>query len=119
MVIFSSPYLLMDDEALAQALRKLLMIPDVRRIIQEEMRAGFAELQSTIARCNSHSDVDCWLDARAAAKYMCVSKTSFDKYRYETMPKLAGYRLDGKVLYKKSDIDSFVRLYALKSTGRA
>ena len=107
-----------ENEAIAQILGTLLKISDVRGIIQEQMRAGFAELQSAIAR--SHGpDPDCWLDANAAAKYMCMSKSSFDKYRYETSPKLTGYRLDGKVLYKKADIDRFIKLYAVKSNGLA
>lgn len=62
---------------------------------------------------------DGWLDAKAAAKYLGHSSGSFDKYRYKTNPKLKGYRLDGKTLYKRSDLDSFVRLYELKSAGVA
>jgi hypothetical protein len=107
-----------EDEARAQILGTLLKISDVREIIQQQIQAGFAQLESVIARTNS-PDPDCWLDANAAAKYMCVSKSSFDKYRYDTSPKLTGYRLDGKVLYKKTDIDRFIKLYAVKSNGLA
>ena len=107
-----------ENEAIAQILGTLLKISDVREIIQQQIQAGFAQLQSAIARNNS-PDPDCWLDATAAAKYMCISKSSFDKYRYQTTPKLSGYRLDGKVLYRKADIDRFIKLYAIKSNGLA
>ena len=58
---------------------------------------------------------DGWLDAKSAAKYMDVSASTFDKYRYKTTPTLKGFNLEGKTLYKKADIDSFVRLYAIKN----
>ena len=58
-----------------------------------------------------------WLDAKAGAKYMCISPCTFDKYRYRTDPKLKGYNLDGKTLYKKSDLDMFIMLYAAQSGG--
>ena len=60
---------------------------------------------------------DGWLDAKAAAKYMCISPCTFDKYRYRTEPKLKGYNLDGKMLYKKADLDMFIMLYAAQSSG--
>jgi hypothetical protein len=47
-----------------------------------------------------------WLDAKTAAKYM---------YRYRTEPRLKGFNLDGKTLYKKSDLDMFIMLYAAQS----
>jgi hypothetical protein len=63
---------------------------------------------------------DCWLDAEQARKYMGnLSKGTFDKYRYQTNPRLKGYKLDGKTLFKKSDLDNFIRLYELKSSGLA
>ena len=63
---------------------------------------------------------DRWLNASQARKYMGdMSKATFDKYRYKTSPKLDGHKLDGKVLYKKSDLDRFIRLYEFKSEGFA
>jgi hypothetical protein len=56
-----------------------------------------------------------WLDAKTAAKYMCISSCTFDKYRYRTEPRLKGFNLDGKTLYKKSDLDMFIMLYAAQS----
>jgi hypothetical protein len=62
-----------------------------------------------------HSDG--WLDAKSAARYLEISENTFDKYRYKTNPRIKGFRLDGKILYKRSDLDAFVKLYELKSVG--
>lgn len=58
-----------------------------------------------------------FLDSRNAAVYCGISRGTFDKYRYTTQVKLKGYRLDGKVLYKREDLDAFVQLYEIKSAG--
>jgi len=50
---------------------------------------------------------------------MGISQTTFDKYRYQTTPKIKGSKLDGKTLYKRSDLDTFIMLYELKSRGLA
>lgn len=77
-------------------------------------------LQENQSRINSTMEnSDCWLDAKKAADYICVSKSTFDKYRYDAEVKITGYALDGKILYKKSDLDNFVMLYDLKSRGVA
>ncbi len=60
-----------------------------------------------------------FLDAKAAAAYCGMSRGTFDKYRYKTRVKIKGYRIDGKVLYKVDDLDSFIKLYELKSNGLA
>ena len=78
-----------------------------------------ATIQDQVTRLPSKQDEDRWLDPTGAAKYMCVSKSTYDKYRYLTTPKLKGSRVGGKTLYKKSDIDLFVRLYDLKKQGYA
>ena len=63
---------------------------------------------------------DPWLTAEQARKYLGnMSKATFDKYRYQTTPRLKGQKLDGKILYKQSDLDNFVRLYEIKSGGLA
>jgi hypothetical protein len=89
---------------------KILPFPtqeaDLFRLLLNEIKALKKELLS---------QVDCWMDKKAAAKYMGIGLSSFDKYRYNTNPKIKGYSLDGKTLYKKSDIDTFIRLYALKA----
>ncbi len=58
-----------------------------------------------------------FLDSRRAAAYCGISRGTFDKYRYSTEIKLKGYRLDKKVLYKREELDAFVRLYEIKSAG--
>lgn len=79
---------------------------DLSPLILQELRALRKEIEIA---------TDNWLDADAAARYMSLSASSFDKYRYKTSPKLKGHNLDGKTLYKKSEIDSFIRLYEVKS----
>jgi len=59
------------------------------------------------------------MDTTGADRYMCVSRSTFDKYRFLTTPKLKGSRVNRKTLFKKSDIDLFVRLYDLKKQGYA
>ena len=44
-----------------------------------------------------------------------VSVGTFDKYRYQTSPRIKGYRVGGKILYKRADLDAFVMLYEVKS----
>ena len=85
--------------------------------VQAERLKRIEAIVSQIQRpaCGS----DCWLDAKAAAAYLCISAGTFDKYRYDTNPRLKGYPLDGKILYKKSDLDQFVQLYSVKSEGSA
>jgi Helix-turn-helix domain len=56
-----------------------------------------------------------YLDAKAAAEYCGMSRGTFDKYRYRTAVKIRGFRLDGKVLYRRDDLDEFIRLYEIRS----
>jgi hypothetical protein len=56
-----------------------------------------------------------YLDAKAAAEYCGISRGTFDKYRYRTAVKIPGFRLDGKVLYRRDDLDEFIRLYEIRS----
>lgn len=58
---------------------------------------------------------DYWMDAEDARVYMRVSKNTFDNYRYSFNPRLSGHPVGGKTLYKKSDIDHWVRTYQYKS----
>ena len=60
---------------------------------------------------------DGWLDAKAAAAYLAMSPGTFDKYRYETSVKIKGYKVGGKTLYKKTDLDAFVMLFEARSGG--
>ena len=79
-----------------------------------------SSLESAINALNSRPPIvyineDGWVDAKQAAKYLCISPSTFDKYRYDTTVKISGYPIDGKILYKKSDLDTWVRLYQVKT----
>lgn len=76
-----------------------------------------AVIHDQINRLPAKQDEGRWLDAASAAAYMDVSKSTFDKYRYLTTPKLKGARVGGKTLFKKSDIELFIRLYDLRMQG--
>jgi hypothetical protein len=58
-----------------------------------------------------------YLDAKAAAAYCGLSRGTFDKYRYQTRVKVHGFKLDGKVLYRREDLDEFIKLYEIRSKG--
>ena len=60
-------------------------------------------------------EADGWLDASRAKKYLGISRNTFDKYRYPKESKiiLRGHKVDGKTLYKRAEIDRFVKLKQL------
>lgn len=62
---------------------------------------------------------DGWLDTKGAAEYLALSPGTFDKYRYQTQPSIKGYRVGGKTLYKRTDLDAFVMLFEARSGGLA
>lgn len=65
------------------------------------------------------TEYDGWLDAKRAAKYLDMSASTFDKYRYTSAIRISGYSVGGKTLYRKRDLDNFVMLYDIKSRGLA
>jgi hypothetical protein len=111
-----------EDVSFTQVLHGIALLPCVVTALRE-LQCLRGEITSLIAEVkNTHQKTeneDGWLDAKAAAKYVRMSPATFDKYRYKTSPKIKGYPLDGKTLYKKSDLDTFVRLYELKNRGLA
>lgn len=109
-----------DSTSLSNLLTELAKLPALLRLIEAQNRE-IISLQGEMRnlRGSFADDDDGWLDAKRAARYLGVSGSSFDKYRYKTIPRIKGYNLDGKTLYKKADLDSFVRLYALKARGLA
>ncbi len=80
------------------------------------MRAELVEIKRFIEK-NARVVEGGFLDSRNAASYCGISRGTFDKYRYSTRVKLKGYRLDGKVLYKREDLDAFIKLYEVKTAG--
>jgi hypothetical protein len=111
----------MENDALlniSELMRLGALIPAFSAFLErfERLAARFDAVKATQAESSS----DPWLTAEQARRHMgSMSKGTFDKYRYETSPRLPGHKLDGKVLYKRSDLDNFVRLYELKSMGAA
>jgi hypothetical protein len=104
------------EMSFVEALKQISLLPQILTLLQEQQRQ-ISSLRSETAR--PFADTDGWLDAKAAAEYLSLSQSTFDKYRYNTSPKLTGCKLDGKTLYKKCDLDNFVRLYELRSCGFA
>jgi hypothetical protein len=100
---------------MAAMLGALAAMPDISSLLQSQA-TRLANIETLVRTIQSPSNsTDCWLDAKAAAEYMGVSAGTFDKYRYKTNPRIVGCALDGKTLFKKSDLDNFIRLYAIKS----
>jgi len=62
---------------------------------------------------------DGYISASEARNYLGMSQNTFDKYRYNSKIKLKGCKLDGKLWYKKSELDLFMLTYDLKSRGIA
>ena len=104
---------------LASLVTGLATLPRVLELL-EAQRREIAALREEIKllRAPSCSD-DGWMDAKGAAKYLDLSPGTFDKYRYETTPRITGFKLGGKTLYKRGDLDNFVKLWEIKSSGLA
>jgi len=103
----------------SRMLQGLSAYPDILELLRHQQRQ-LAEIQDQLGRQPTATEpVDPWLDAKAAAKYMGISANTFDKYRYQTTPRIKGSKLDGKTVFKRSDLDSFIRLYEVKSAGFA
>ncbi len=100
-------------QAIANLLAVCTNAPDFMELMHNQS-ARLQKIEAMLCKIRAPAEVDCWLDAKQAAAYLCISGGTFDKYRYETNPRVKGYPLDGKILYKKSDLDQFVRLYSAK-----
>lgn len=98
--------------ALARMLDGLSAAPVIVSML-EEQGCQLAALREDLRR-KSAPEADGWLDAKAA-HYLGLSSATFDKYRYLTKVKIKGYRVGGKLLYQRKDLDSFVRLCEINS----
>jgi hypothetical protein len=112
----------LSGNAVVQLLAGLASLPSIVRLLenqQEQIAALQRELRERDA-ARQASDADGWMDTKRARAYLSdMSAATFDKYRYQTKVKIKGSRLDGKTLYKKSDLDNFVRLYEVASNPLA
>jgi len=104
---------------IGDVLAGIAALPEVLRLAEAQSRTIEAMRKDIEAlRSSAHGTaVDGWLDAKGAAAYLSMSAGTFDKYRYEGSPRIKGYRIGGKLLYKREDLDSFVKLWEMKSTG--
>lgn len=110
---FSKP----EAQALAQMLEALSAAPMIVSMLEEQSRQLTALREEVRRKSNVSSETDGWLDAKAAAAYLGLSATTFDKYRYQSRVKIKGYKVGGKLLYKRKDLDSFVKLYEINSAA--
>lgn len=92
------------------ALPRLLKLAEEQTLQIECLLREVRELRSKVC------DVDGWMDARGARAYLGnMAEGTFDKYYYKAYPRIKGYKLDGKLLFKRSELDLWVRLYETKS----
>jgi hypothetical protein len=98
----------------------ILQASDLCGLLDEKLSVILSKVDNTLnkndLKINTQAN-EGWLDAKQAARYCSMSLSTFDKYRYQTTPKLEGYRLDGKTLYKKSALDFFIMTYKERSLG--
>ena len=110
------------NATLASLLRGIAALPHTLDLLQAQGRqidALRAEIKALRISHQVGSGNDGWLDSEGAREYLSMSANTFDKYRYETTPSIKGYKVGGKTLFKREDLDNFVRLYDLKSRGLA
>lgn len=106
-----------EAQALAQMFEALSAAPMILSILQEQSRQLAALREEVRRKSEVSKEVDGWLDAKAAIAYLGLSATTFDKYRYQSKVKIKGYKVGGKLLYQRKDLDSFVKLYELNSAA--
>ena len=106
-----------EAQALAQMLEALSAAPMIVSMLKEHGRQLAALREEVRQKSNGAAEADGWLDAKAAAAYLGLSATTFDKYRYQSRVKIKGYKVGGKLLYQRKDLDSFVRLYEINSAA--
>lgn len=98
-------------------LEALSAAPMIVSMIEEQSRQLAALREEVRRKSHSAPEPEGWIDAKAAAAYLGLSATTFDKYRYQSRVKIKGYKVGGKLLYQRKDLDSFVRLYEINSAA--
>lgn len=104
-----------EAQALAQMLEALSAAPTILSMLEEQSRQLAALREEIRRKSDSRPEQSGWLDAKAAAAYLGLSATTFDKYRYQSSVKIKGYRVGGKTLYQRADLDSFVKFFEINS----
>ena len=110
-----------DIAGLGRLLKGIGEFPALLKLLEDQGRElrGLRDAIKCLSRTAQTIDADGWLDAKGAAVYLAMSPGTFDKYRYQTSPRIKGYRVGGKTLYKRADLDAFVRLFEVRSSGLA
>ena len=106
--------LLGDPTGLGGLLNGIAALPQVLQLLEAQSRDVKAlrdELKTS--RNSSHETKDGWLDAKGAAKYLDMCPNTFAKFHDQ----IQSYKVGGKVLFKKRDLDNFVMLWEHKSCG--
>jgi len=110
---------LLGNQALLQMFQVLGELPKLLSQLDEQKRqiailAKEVHHLETVLQSQSVDD-DGWLDTPGAKEYLGVSRNTFDKYRYckFSKVKLTGHKVGGKTLYKREELDRFVKLKQL------
>ena len=106
--------LLGDTTGLGGLLNSITALPQVQQLLEAQARDIKAlrdELKAS--RNSSPGTSDGWIDAPQAAKYLDMCPNTFAKFRDQ----IQSYKVGGKVLFKKRDLDNFVMLWEHKSCG--
>ena len=106
------------ENPLAEMFSSIALLPELFETLST-LKRGIAEIHAEIQRLETREPQLGWMDAKAAAQYMGISAGTFEKYRYMTKVKIPCHALDGKSLFKASELDTYIRLYQLKSSGLA
>lgn len=109
-----------DAASFAEIMRGIAALPEVLRLLEEqtrETRALKVEIQA-LKQVRTQKD-DGWLNTKEAANHVDMSPNTFEKYRSDGVCPIKGYRVGGKMLFKRDDLDNFVRLWEAKSGGFA
>jgi hypothetical protein len=106
-----------EAQALAQMLEALSTAPKIFSMLEEQGRQLQALREEVRKKAEAPAEPSGWLDAKAAAAYLDMSATTFDKYRYQSPVRIKGYKVGGKLLYQRKDLDSFVKLYEINSAA--
>jgi hypothetical protein len=101
----------------------LLKLPDEVTIIQkslEDLHSKYDKMLTFMEKIAENvENAQEYISFERACLYLGICPNTFDKYRYKTKVKIKGYKLDGIIKYKKSDLDLFMLTYDAKSRGLA
>ena len=103
-----------DHTGLGGLLNGIAALPQLQQLLEaqaRDIRALRDELKGS--RGSSHETADGWIDAPQAAKYLDMCPNTFAKFRDQ----IQSYKVGGKILFKKRDLDNFVMLWEHKSCG--